>query len=265
MDYFPQLSTGNSAQYPLKKHHAFRTVRAMSEDGRISKYADGGSRCIQWELQFSELTSDEWLRLSSHFASAEGRLNSFPFLDASDNLLMWSEKLNDSVWTVDPLLHTPGGATDPLGGTHGFRIQNTGATWQGFSQRLPAPANFTYCFSVYARSEVDGQLRITSTGNAQQVQQEFTTGTEWRRYAISGSFPGTEDLVSFGLQISGGSQVEVYGLQVEPQAGASRYKRTMAVNGVHPNTRYDQDELRLTSNRPEEYSTMIRLTSREPL
>ncbi len=265
MDYFPQLSTGNSVQYPLKKSQSFRTVTVTSADGRSSKYEDGGWRTIQWELQFSELTGDEWLNLSNHFAIAEGRLNTFPFLDGSDNLLKWSEKLSDGVWTVDPMFHSTEGVTDPIGGTQGLRIQNVGTTWQGISQRLPAPAAFKYCFSVFARSEGGSHLTLSLNGNAQQIQQEFPVDTAWRRYVVSGSLPGTEQLAVFSLQIAGSSQIDLYGLQVEPQAGASRYKKTMALSGVHSITRYDQDELRLTSSRPGEYSTTVRLTSREPL
>jgi hypothetical protein len=265
MDYFPQLSTGNSLQYPLKKNQVCRTVTITSEDGRNSKYADNGWRSIQWELQFTELTREEWASLSNHFATAEGKLNTFPFSDGSDNLLKWSEMLSNNVWTVDPLLHSTEGIADPIGGMHGLRVQNAGTTWQGFSQRLPVPAAFTHCFSVYARSDGSTHLRISLSGNAQQTQREFALDTEWRRYVVTGSFSGTDELVTFGMQIDGSNPVDIYGMQVEPQTGASRYKRTLALNGVHPNTRYDQDELKLTSNRPDEYSTTIRLISREPL
>lgn len=108
-------------------------------------------------------------------------------------------------------------------------------------------------------------MRMNISGDSQQVQQEFAIDPEWRRYVVTGNLPGTELVVHFGLQINQGNQVDLFGMQVEPQTGASRYKKTMALNGVHQSTRYDQDELKLTSNRPDEYSTTIRLVSREPL
>lgn len=265
MDYFPQLSTGNSAQYPLIKRHSFRTATVTSADGRSSKYEDGGWRNIQWELQFAGLTSEEWTRFSNHFANAEGMLNTFPFLDGSDNLLKWSDKLSDSAWTVDPLLTSTIGIADPTGGTQGLRIQNAGIAWQGVQQTLAAPAAFTYSFSVSARSDAGARMRMNISGNGQNVQQEFAVDTEWRRYVVTGNLPGTDLLVHFGLQIDQANQAEIFGMQVEPQIGASRYKKTTALNGVHLNTRYDQDELKLTSDRPGEYSTTIRLISREPL
>ncbi len=263
MDYFPQLSTGTSTQYPLKKSLTFRTITLTSEDGRVSKYADGGWRSIQWELQFAGLTSTEWTNLSNHFADAEGRLNSFPFLDGSDNLLLWSGDPSNSAWTVDPLLHLASGGADPNGGTEGAGLQNSGTTWQGISQTLAAPANFTYCFSVFARSSASAQMRLSINGNGQQLQQQMAVGVDWRRYYVSGSLPGTDKLIHFGLQIDQGNQVELFGLQAEPQMGASRYKRTTSLCGVYAACRYDQDQLILTSDRPESYATTIRLIFRE--
>ena len=73
MNFFPQLSTGNSTQYPLKKIQSFRTVKVATEDGRTSRYSDSGSRVVQWELQFAGLTATEWAKLTNHFASAEVR------------------------------------------------------------------------------------------------------------------------------------------------------------------------------------------------
>jgi len=263
MDFFPQLSTGNSIQYPIKKTQVFRTATVTSEDGRCSKIADTGSRAIEWEIQFAGLTPSEWAGVANHFATAEGRLNSFPFLDGSDNLLKWSEKLSDPAWTVDPLLQVTEGAADPHGGTSGLSVHNTGTAWQGFTQTLAAPAAFTYTFSLMARSDSATHMRVAISGNSQQVQREFVLDQSWRQYVVTGSLPGTELTVDFGVLIDPGSQAGLYGLQAEPQMGASRYKRTTAMNGLHPNTRYGQDELKLTSDRPDSYATTIRLISRE--
>lgn len=265
MDYFPQLSTGSSLQFPLKKSQVFRTLSVSTEDGRVSRYSDGGWRSVEWELQFSGLTSAEWTNLSGHFTVAEGRLRSFPFLDGSDNLLLWSEDPGQSAWTVDPLLHFSPGISDPVGGTRGIGFQNSGISWQGLVQSIPAPASFTYCFSVYARSAAGGQIGMFINGNGQQILRTAYVGTDWQRYFVSGSLAGTDNMVHFGLQVDQSNEVDLYGMQVEPQTAASRYKKTSSVCGVHAECRYDQDELSVISDRPESYATTIRLIAREPV
>ena len=265
MDSFPQLSTGSSLQYPLQKSQVFRTLANRSGDGTNSKYSDGGWRTIRWELSFAGLTSSEWQNLSNHFVMAEGRLNSFQFLDGSDNLLLWSEKPTNNAWNVDPLSEVTLGAADPNDNSSGFSLRNLGSAWQGISQGIPAPAAFTYCFSVFARSTTDSQMLLSMNGNGQQLQHQVVVGTDWRRYVLSGSLPGTDQLVQFSLRIEQASKVDLFGLQVEPQMGASRYKKTNSLCGVHSNCRYDQDELGVVSDRPDSYSTTIRLISREPI
>ena len=265
MNFFPQLSTGSSLQYPFQRSQVLRTLKTAGEDGTVSKYSDGGWRNVQWELEFAGLNSSEWASIRGHFAMAEGRLNSFPFLDGSDNLLLWSEDLSNSAWMVDPLLQVSPSVADPNNTNHGNGIHNAGIALQGISQTIAAPASFTYCFSLFARSTSGSQMILTINGNGQQLQQTVTVGSDWRRYMVSGNLPGSDNLVRFGLQIEPANRVDLYGLQVEPQMGASRYKKTTSLCGTHADCRYDQDQLGVTSDREGSYSTTIRLISREPI
>src|SRR5437868_12266525 len=104
MPCFPQLLTGASGQYPIRKRSNFRTIRNQCPDGREIKLADLAAWNIDWQLTFRELIDDEMALLQDFFESMEGSLGTFTFLDPTQNLLEWSEKFDEATWQRDPLL-----------------------------------------------------------------------------------------------------------------------------------------------------------------
>src|SRR5262249_28067481 len=98
MACFPQLLTGASSQYPIRKRSAYRTIRNLCLDGREIKLTDPAASAIDWTLTFEELIDDEISALRDFFGSVEGRLGTFTFLDPTDNLLAWSERFDEAVW-----------------------------------------------------------------------------------------------------------------------------------------------------------------------
>src|SRR5437870_5540578 len=102
MPCFPQLLTGASSQYPLRKRSAYRTVRNLCLDGREVKLADPAATTIDWALTFQELIDDEITGLRDFFVRMEGSLGTFTFLDPTDNLLAWSEEFDEAPWQKDP-------------------------------------------------------------------------------------------------------------------------------------------------------------------
>ena len=111
MLYFPQLSTGAIAQYPIEKRRLSRTVMNEASDGARVKLADPGATAVEWTLTFETLTDAERDALSQLHSAVEGRLGTFTFLDPTDNLLCWSEKLDEAVWERNSLLTVTGGVT----------------------------------------------------------------------------------------------------------------------------------------------------------
>src|SRR5207302_1485219 len=101
---FPQLMTGALCQFPLRKNRRTRTVSNRAADGSTIKLADPAAEVTEWQLEYSDLSDDEAAALRDFFASAEGTLNAFTFLDPAGNLLSWSEQLDAQVWQKDPLL-----------------------------------------------------------------------------------------------------------------------------------------------------------------
>src|ERR1700737_3274770 len=152
MLYYPQLMTGAISQFPVTRSTNMRTVANQLASGFTIRMADTGAQKVRWQLRYSSLTDGERSSIEGLFEAAEGELNTFTFLDPTDNLLMWSENWTQAVWTADPLLKVTGGMQDPLGTGNAIRLTNTAQTTQRIVQKTSGPSSFLYCYSVYVRS-----------------------------------------------------------------------------------------------------------------
>ena len=102
MLYYPQLTTGSIAQYPITRRNIRRTVVNALADGTQITMGDSGAAAVNWTLRYSHLTAIELNALQQLFASTYGRWQTFTFLDPTDNLLNWSEDLSQADWlTID--------------------------------------------------------------------------------------------------------------------------------------------------------------------
>src|SRR2546426_842983 len=115
MLYFPQLLTGAVGQYPIHKRRLSRTVVNESEGGARFKLADPDAAAVEWILNFQTMSDNERDSLTQLFNGIEGRLGDFTFLDPTDNLLCWSEKLDEPVWERNSLVTITAGVDDPDG------------------------------------------------------------------------------------------------------------------------------------------------------
>jgi hypothetical protein len=261
MLYYPQLTTGSIAQFPVTRTTNMRTVANQLPSGFTIRMADTGAQKVQWRLVYSDLTDGERSSLESLFEAAKGQLNTFTFLDPIDNLLMWSEDWTQSVWTPDPLLQVAGGVADPLGGSAAMQLTNTAQTTQQIIQNTGGPSSFVYCYSVYIRSNVPAAIQLVVTATGQAVLTPVTTGPSWTRVTASGSLSVQLDGVGFGVRLPAGVQVDTFGAQVEAQPGAGLYKKTIDLGGVYSSTRFSSDLLSVTATAPNQHSCQIGLIS----
>lgn len=260
MLYFPQLSTGALTQLPFIKSRFSGTISNLSADGRILKVPDFGSSEIGWELRHNGMTDAELEDLAAFFELAEGRLNTFTFLDPSANLLFWSEYPAANVWTKGPMLRFSS-TNDPLGTSRAVTITNTGGADQALEQVIAAPGWFQYCFSFHARSSVRADVRVfRSSGGQVQVESALVENT-WTRVMVSGNFDVTDETVSFGIRLTPGQSVDVFGLQVEAQPNPSPYRRSTSRSGVYPNARFAEDSLRISSDHLNQHNAAIRIVA----
>ncbi|MGA3023972.1 MAG: hypothetical protein ABSF98_04305 [Bryobacteraceae bacterium] len=253
---FPQLRSGAVAQLPLQRSEDYRTLRNVLSDGSIIQMSDVGFARVGWTLKFTDLAADEAQALQSLFQSAEGRLNTFSFVDPSANLLCWSEDLTRPSWSTDPQLALSG-VQDAFGGASGTQITNGAAVAQSISQTTNAPAALQYCFSAYLRS--DGPTQVTFEIGGAAVVTASVSGT-WQRWEAV-STGGTGQQAVFGLSIPAGLTVQVCGLQTEAQPAAGVYKSTTDTGGVFPNSRFDQDSMDITATEAGFFACNVRIVS----
>ena len=261
MLYFPQLSSGTVCQFPVKRRARFGTIGNKLPGGDSIRMSDRGAGSIHWQLQYSGLSNDEWSAIENLFAAAEGRLNTFSFVDPTDNLLMWSEDWTKQPWTADALVQLANGIADPFGGSAAVQITNTAQTSQRVVQAIAAASWFQYCFSVYLRSDAHCMVQLTSATQDQESSTTVSIGPAWVRVARTGTLASQEDQIRFGLELPAGARVEAYGVQVEGQAAPGYYKRTRDRAGVYSETRFDSDSLTVTTESPNQNSCVVMLVS----
>ena len=251
---YPQLATGALSQFPVQKRRRLRTVANTSLDGRPIKLTDPGAEITEWQLAYAGLTDDEVAALQEFFAATEGTLNSFTFLDPTANLFAWSDKLDHAAWAKEPFFSIAGGIVDPAGGTNAWRLTNSGAGAQNVSQTLSAPAGYVYCFSVFARSPQPTAVTLLHGSN----RADRTLGTNWSRIAVTASGDTSAASIAFGLELPAGASADAFGMQVEPQAGASLYKAT-TTGGVYEDARFRDDVLSITTTGINCHSAMVNI------
>jgi hypothetical protein len=261
MLYYPQLQTGAVAQYPIARSEFHRTVIDTMPDGSTVRAADIGAGAVRWALTYSHLTTAEWAALDTLFAACQGRLNSFVFLDPTDNLLLWSSDLTNTAWTPDPLVSIAPAAGDPTGGANAFTVTNGGQAAQGFRQTLAVPSSLTYCFSLFVKSAGSKKVTLTASGSSGSTTKKVTSNSQWMRVSLTSSLATQDTSLSFGISVAAGVRISVYGLQVEAQTAPSLYKPTTDRSGVYPYSRFDTDTLTLNTTGVNQHSGLIRLMS----
>jgi hypothetical protein len=251
---YPQLRSGALSQFPLEKTRRSRTVTNVAADGSTIKLADPAAIETSWALTYADLSDEEAAALLEFFESAEGTLNGFTFLDPVGNLLARSDELDDAAWQRDPMLSLASGISDPAGAALAWRLSNIGAAEQSLSQTLAATGQDQYCLSAYVRADAPAGVGM-KIGN-QAVQRKV--GTRWTRIALSCTGSPDDTSLRFAIEVPAGGTVEVYGLQVEPQAAPSVYKSS-AQGGVFEGAHLADDVLAISTTDANRHSCTVKV------
>jgi len=252
---FPQLSSGAMVQYPIRKRTDIRTVKNLLADGTMFTAADPGASRLFWTLTYLDLPLLDLEALRSHFVACRGPFRAFTFLDPTDNLLTYSADLTQSCWLTPAGLLVQAGIADPKGGTGAFSVTNASAATLHISQTLAAPANFQYCFSVYAASAGPAMCGLTrSSANAEQTDAA-QIGPIWSRISSSGVLNDAGLGISVGISIAPAQTLTLFGPQLEPQFEPSRFRPTYSNAGLYPNAHWADAELIFTAEGPDLFST----------
>jgi len=261
MLYFPQLSSGATGQYPIKKHRVERTILNQLSDGSTVKFADTGAELVQWQLAYQDLTDSEIANLQQFFAACEGQLTSFTFLDPMENLLTWSEDLTQPVWESSTLLQRTAGIDDPNGGSSATRITNPTAADINVEQNVNAPGGLVYSLSVYVRRQSGSTISLFRQTTDASGSESYALAATWQRVSLSGSLSSVATSISVGITVPAGNSVDVYGWQLEAQPAPSAYKVSFSASGVYSNAHLSQDSLAVTTTAPNRNQCTITLTA----
>jgi hypothetical protein len=249
---FPQLATGAVGQYPITKRRRARTVLNEAADGARVKLADAAAAVVEWELELSGLSDAERAAIETLHMAAEGRLGTFTFLDPTDNLLCWSEELDETVWARNSLLTVVEMA--------GFwRVTNAASGALAIAQTINGPGWFTYAFGMQGRGAT---VTLRRSAGSDSHERSFLLGSEWRPILLSGAFGGAEEAVTFSVELAPGAAVDLKEIQVEAQAGMSGYKRTFSPSGIYSQARFAEDGLAFTAEAPDQHSCVARIGAR---
>lgn len=260
---FPQLSTGASALYPLTKTSRQRSVVNTLGDGGTDVYADPGARSLAWEIQAKGLTTGEWGAIEALFQATSGMWQTFTFLDPAGNLVAESETFSASAWTNGALIDLTAGATDPFGTTRATLVTNAGQGTEGVAQMLAVPGNFHYCLSVWARTDSGTNVQLTISTSGGSATKTFALGTQWARVSLSANLGQNTNSLTFAAQLRAGGTIDIFGMQVEAQLGASDYKQTGPSGGVYANARFGADTITVTAQGTDVCDAVIQIVNTE--
>lgn len=257
--YFPQLADRAVAQYPIRKIRLCRTLKNVLPDGNMILYADPNAGRLMWELSYADLSASEIQALQQHFENCAGPLHAFTFIDPTDNMLVSSSDLTAPAWNTDPGITISTGIADPEGNSSGFVATNTAQTNQEISQTLPVLANYRYCFSLYTSSAEPSSVTIIRRGNSSDAET-IAIGPAWSRVVSSGQL--CDDQASnftIAVSLTAGQQVQLYGLQLEPQIAPSRYRPTTQVGGVYSSAHWAVDQITIVAEAPNLFATSFNI------
>jgi hypothetical protein len=253
--FFPQLSSGALAQYPIRKMRVGRTIKNLLPDGTVCSYLDTGADRMVWELTYSELSTADLALLRAHFAACSGPFRAFTFIDPTDNMLTSSLDPTAEAWIAPSQLTITAGLPDPNGGDAACTLTNTGQTPATLQQSLAVPSGYQYCFSFWAMSAQPAGVTVFRNGAAVQASAQMNVASSWTRFTSSGSLNDPGAALTVGITLAPGQQIAAYGFQLEPQIVPSGYRPTSGRGGVYATAHWAAIELPVVAQAPGLFST----------
>lgn len=263
--FFPQLTSGASAQYPLGRNRFIRTIQNVMADGSFYVGRDPGAGRLQWKFSYVDLSFADATALQVHFDACLGPVYGFTFIDPTGNMLVWSADFTQLPWQQAPitgLISLQSGIADPFGGTGAFTATNASNVSQEITQTLTVPANYQYCFSVYAQSmQSQPTLALARSGAVLEETTTYNIGPSWTRLVSSGQLNDAATQLTVAISLTPGQQVSLYGPQLEAQPAPSRYRATNGIGGVYSDAHWAIDVLPIVAQAPNLYSISFTIES----
>ena len=139
--------------YPIRKIGITRTVSNVFPGGNVLMYPDDALRRTIWSWQYVGLTPEERALIQDFFRTCVGPLRPFTFLDPTGNLLSASSTFSPPAWQSFSGIKIGQNQPGALPNVAALTLMNQAQTVQELAQTLTLPANYSYCFSIYVRSQ----------------------------------------------------------------------------------------------------------------
>jgi hypothetical protein len=253
--FYPQLSSGAVAQYPIRKTRIARTIKNILPDGSMILFSDPDGGRLIWDLLYTELSDADVQILQAHFNACVGPFHGFTFIDPTDNMLASSVDLRSTPWVTASLIQVSGGAVDPSGGNGAFTVSNAGQINQELAQTANVPSGYQYCFSIYAMSAVPSAITMIRRGATTEDVTTVPIGPTWTRVTSSGRLNDNGTSFTVAISLTAGQQAQLYGPQLEAQRVPSGYRPTSQMGGVYANAHWAVAQLPIIAEAPGLFST----------
>lgn len=218
-------------------------------------YPDPDAARLLWGLSYSNLSNGDVEAIQAHFNSCVGPFHAFTFIDPTDTMLLSSSDLRAVAWQTSSMINVIPGAGDPEGNSSAFSVTNTGQADQVISQSVEVPANYRYCFSLYVNSDRPSAITLIRSGGSAEERTSVPIKPGWSRVVSSGQLNDPGKMFTVAISLAAGQRFELYGVQLEAQISPSRYRPTAQTAGVFSNAHWGVDELTVTSEAPNLFST----------
>lgn len=251
--YFPQLSSGVMTHRPYGQRPTFSTQIQDIPSGMRYSFAEFGAGLTnfptvplgRYDLKYASMSDADAATLAGFFASMEGQLQEFTYLDPGGNLVTASENFSDTSWTGS---FTGAAATDPWGGTRATTCSSVTLT----TSVIPSGgvSGFILTGSVYVKPTAAGVVTIVVAGQSANVG---APAGRWTR-ASSTITVASGSAVAMSFEIPAGA---MFGAQCAALPGPGAYRKTPGSEALRETCRFDMDDLVISKVGPNENEVSI--------
>jgi hypothetical protein len=259
--FFPQLSTGAVAHYPISKTAVTRTVLNVVPGGNLLMYPDEAARKVIWSWDYVGLTMEEAAMLENFFLACCGPLRPFTFLDPTGNLLSASSEFTAPAWQGASGLKAGTKVPGPVSDVPGWSLVNSSQGMQEIEQTLNIPSDFTYCFSLYLSSPTPDYVTLFRRCSSSEESSSVPIGPDWKRVWSTGTLQDDSAGLSVGFRLSPGQQIAVSAAQLEAQPGPSTYLHRPQSGDVYPNAHWAIEEFSIRYLGPSDCTVSVAVES----
>lgn len=201
----------------------------------------------RYDLKYASMPDADAATLAAFFASMEGRLGEFTWLDPGGNLVTASENFADGSWTG---AFTGAAATDPWGGSRATTCGSVTLT----TTVVPGggAAGMILTASVYVKPTSAGVVSITMGGTSINVNAPTS---RWTRAASTVTVSGSGAVtIAFGIPAGA-----IFGAMCAPLPGPGAYRKTPGSEALRATCRFDMDDLVINKVGPNENQASIQI------